>query len=244
MRSARVSAGLELETVVVETGLTERVFDALRRAILDMDIYAGDAAPRLDERQLAERLGVSRTPVREALSRLEQEGLVRNVARRGTFVVRKSREEIVEIIEVWAALESMAARLATRSADDVALEAFGRRSTAHGTGGGEARGATPGAPVALPIDEYSESNIAFHQEIIALSGNDYLISTARRSFDHMHAIRASTIRDPERALQSVIDHRLIVEALLAREAARAERLVRDHALKLARHVERNAKFLD
>lgn len=234
-----MSVGLELPSVIADAGLKERVFDALRQAILDMNVYAGDTAPRLDERQLAESLGVSRTPVREALSRLEQEGLVRNVPRRGTFVVRKSKREIVEIIEVWAALESMAARLAARSADDAALEAFGRRSAAvHG--GADATG----VPGTLPIDEYSESNVAFHQEIIALSGNDHLVATARRSFDHMHAIRASTIRDPERAVQSIIDHRLIVEALLARKAARVERLVRDHALNLARHVERNAKFLD
>ena len=266
-----MSARLELVSVAVDTGLKERVFAALRRAILDMDIYAGDAAPRLDERRLAEGLGVSRTPVREALSRLEQEGLVRNVPRRGTFVVRKSRREIVEIIEVWAALESMAARLATRAADDAALEAFARRSAVHGAGAerggavrgeavrggavrggavrakvvrGKARDGAAGTAAALPIDEYSESNIAFHQDIIALSGNDYLVATARRSFDHMHAIRASTIRDPARAVQSIIDHRLIVEALLARQPARAERLVRDHALNLARHVARNASFLD
>ena len=240
-----MSVGLELPSVIADAGLKERVFDALRQAILDMNVYAGDTAPRLDERQLAEGLGVSRTPVREALSRLEQEGLVRNVPRRGTFVVRKSKREIVEIIEVWAALESMAARLAARSADDAALEAFGRRSAAvHGGADAKGRGVAAGVPGTLPIDEYSESNVAFHQEIIALSGNDHLVATARRSFDHMHAIRASTIRDPERAVQSVIDHRLIVEALLARKAARVERLVRDHALNLARHVERNAKFLD
>ena len=260
--SEPVSAELELVSVAADAGLKERVFDALRRAILDMDVYVGDAAPRLDERQLAERLGVSRTPVREALSRLQQEGLVRSVPRRGMFVVRKSRREIVEIIEVWAALESMAARLAATSADDAALEAFGRRggggTDASGevgvdggaSGRGEAGVEEPGAGAAseavhpLPIDEYSEKNIAFHQEIIALSGNDYLVATARRSFDHIHAIRASTIRDPSRAVQSIIDHRLIVEALLARQADRAERLVRDHALNLARHVERNASFLD
>ena len=67
---------------------------------------------------LGEQLGVSRTPVREAISRLEQEGIVENIARRGAFVVRKNKEEILDIVDVWAALESMAARLATSRASD------------------------------------------------------------------------------------------------------------------------------
>ena len=268
-----VGAPLRVAAVAPERALKGRVFDELRRAILDMDVYGGERPPRLDERRLAAALGVSRTPVREALSRLEQEGLVRNVPRRGMFVVRKSRREIVEIIELWAALESMAARLATTAASDEALAAFGARSERYadgavGTGrsgrgalvgtadadeagegdgatsAGEGDGATNAGAAGVPIDEYSERNIAFHQEIIALGGNETLIRTARRSFDHMHAIRASTIRDPARTVQSVIDHRRIVEALLARRAAEAERLVRDHALNLARHVERNVHFLD
>ena len=86
-----------------------------------MDIYGGDEPPKLDERRLAEDLGVSRTPIREALSRLAQDGLVEMIPRRGTFVARKSKSEILEIISVWAALESMAARLATQNASDAEI---------------------------------------------------------------------------------------------------------------------------
>lgn len=258
-----MSAPLALAVVAPETALKERVFEELRRAILEMDVYAEDEAPRLDERTLAGALGVSRTPVREALSRLEQEGLVRKVPRRGMFVARKSRREIVEIIEVWAALESMAARLATRAASDAALRAFEAESARYRKGDGAAEQDGPdgrasggrgredgresvvcGGGRDVPIDEYSEGNVAFHQAIIALSGNEHLVDTARPSFAHMRAIRASAIRDPARRLQSVIDHRRIVEALMRRDAARAERLVREHALALARHVERHVDFLD
>ncbi|MFV2035353.1 MAG: GntR family transcriptional regulator, partial [Halocynthiibacter sp.] len=94
---------------------------ALKEAITEMDIYSDLEPPRLDERSLGEKLGVSRTPVREALSRLEQEGLVQTIPRRGAFVVRKSKAEILEMIHVWAALESMAARLVTRNATDEEL---------------------------------------------------------------------------------------------------------------------------
>ena len=70
---------------------------------------------------LSETLGVSRTPVREAMTLLEQEGFLRMVPRRGIYIVRKSKREIVEMIHMWAALESMAARLATIHATDAEI---------------------------------------------------------------------------------------------------------------------------
>ena len=94
---------LHLRPVQTSVVLKEKVYRALLDAIMTMDIYAGDEPPRLDERRLAEDLGVSRTPVREAISRLEQQGLVETVPRRGAFVVRKTKDEILEIISVWAA---------------------------------------------------------------------------------------------------------------------------------------------
>jgi len=101
--------------------LKDRTYDALKQAITTMDIYASPDEPRLDERLLSEQLGVSRTPIREAIARLEQEGLVRIVPRRGVFVVRKPKREILQMITVWAALESMAARLITLHATDAEI---------------------------------------------------------------------------------------------------------------------------
>ena len=170
--------------------------------------------------------------MREALSRLEQDGLVKNIPRRGTFVVRKTRSEIIQVIEVWAALESMAARLVTELASDKDLSLFKKECEPYYTDRGDA-----------PIDEYSEQNIKFHQRIIELSGNTYLIDTARRSFMHMYAIRASTIKHRDRKLQSMIDHRLIIDALVSRKTEVAEILVREHALKLAEHVRLHVDFL-
>ena len=212
--------------------LKTRVYEALRDLIGHMDIYSSEEPIRLDERALGERLGVSRTPVREAISRLEQEGLVQNIARRGAFVVRKTKAEILDIVDVWAALESMAARLATsRASDEEIAELRAKFSTYDGE---EAR---------AHIDEYSDTNIDFHQTIIRLGKSELITQMSDQLFFHMRAIRASTIKDRDRVLQSVMDHVRIIEAIEERDAFRAEQLVRDHALELAEHIERYVDYL-
>jgi DNA-binding GntR family transcriptional regulator len=214
--------------------LKDKVYRALKDAITDMDIYGDAESPRLDERSLAEKLGVSRTPVREALSRLEQEGLVETVPRRGAFVVRKNKEEILEMIHVWAALEGMAARLATQKASDEELRQLHTFVDSYDDSS-EAR---------AHIDEYSETNIRFHQNIIRLGKSALLEDLTENLFIHMKSIRARTIKERDRASQSIIDHARIIEALESRETELAERLVRDHALELAEHVRKYVNYLD
>src|ERR1700733_14469843 len=84
-----------------------QVYAALKDAIAAMDIYGSRSEIRLDERGLAQDFGVSRTPVREAMAQLEREGFVRSVPRRGVYVVRKTRREVIELITAWAALRRM-----------------------------------------------------------------------------------------------------------------------------------------
>src|ERR1700732_4485008 len=98
------------------TSLRDQAYALLKSAIADTDIYDPKQELRLDERQLTAALGVSRTPIREALSVLEQEGFVRTVPRRGIYVVRKTKREVIEMITVWAAIESLAARFAAERA--------------------------------------------------------------------------------------------------------------------------------
>ena len=99
----RLSETLVLPQLAAGTSVAQLAYEALRQAILAMDVYHEDADLRLDEKRLAAQLGVSRTPVRDALARLEHEGLVRIVPRRGVYIVRKSKGEIIEMLTVWAA---------------------------------------------------------------------------------------------------------------------------------------------
>ena len=114
-------ARLEIQPIEEVQSLKSRTYDALKAAIGTMKIYDSAADLRLDERALSLQFGVSRTPLREALAQLEQEGLVRIAPRRGIFIVRKTKAEILEMITVWAALESMAARLAAEIATDAQI---------------------------------------------------------------------------------------------------------------------------
>ncbi|MEN8132528.1 MAG: GntR family transcriptional regulator [Pseudomonadota bacterium] len=225
---------INLRPLNVNTVLKDKVYEALKAAISSMDIYADEDPPKLDERRLAEELGVSRTPIREALSRLAQEGLVRNIPRRGAFVVRKTKKEILEMICVWSALEGMAARMATvRASDEELAELRKLFSTFRDTEGASAH-----------IDEYSEKNISFHQAIIRLSKCDLLVEMAEGLFIHMHSIRSRTIRERQRVTGSVIDHMHIIEALEKRDGELAERYVREHTDGLKEHVNDYVDWLE
>jgi DNA-binding GntR family transcriptional regulator len=211
----------------------DRAYAALKDVIVSLNIYDHPGEVRLDERQLASDLGISRTPVREAMAQLEREGFVRSVPRRGVYVVRKKKQEVIELITAWAALESMAARLITQNATETEIATLRSMFTKFENGTLHAK-----------LDEYSEVNIEFHQAIIRMSRNQVLIDLAENLFTHMRMIRRKTIGEQDRVDRSIRDHLNIIEALEARDTERAEDLVRNHALGLADHVAKYADYLD
>jgi DNA-binding GntR family transcriptional regulator len=211
----------------------DRAYASLRDVIVTLNVYDQPGEVRLDERRLAQDLGISRTPVREAMAQLEREGFVRSVPRRGIYVVRKTKAEVIEMITAWAALESMAARLITTIGSDEEIGQLRKMFAKFENGTLHAK-----------LDEYSEVNIEFHQAIIRMSRNSVLIDLAENLFTHMRMIRRKTIGEQDRADRSIRDHLNIIEALEARETERAEELVRNHALGLAEHVRRYADYLD
>ena|SRR5438874_2814978 len=235
--SVRSAPKLDMPRLDTSTSFAKEAYTALKRAITAIDIYDHPDEVRLDERRLSEDLGVSRTPIREAMTVLEQEGFVRTRPRRGIYVVKKTKREIVEIVTVMAALESMAARLAAERASDAEIAELRRLMD-------EFRCGPNGAGDGARLDEYSDANIAFHQAIIGMSGCALLAEMTENLFIHMRAIRKITIHQENRAARSISDHMRLIEALERRDADLAERLAREHTLGLAAHVEQHGDFLD
>jgi DNA-binding GntR family transcriptional regulator len=222
---------LVVEPVTIEPTFKARVYDTLKQAIITLEIYDKPEETWLDERQLAERLGVSRTPIREAIAMLEQQGLVKSVPRRGINVLRKTKRELVETIQVWAALEAMAARLVTKNASDEAIgqlrQLFNSFHESHRP--------------ADHLSEYSVANIRFHQTIIEITGSSVLRKMTEDILLHVRGIRRLTIGRDDRASRSIEDHLAIIDALEKRDVERAERLCRDHTLGLAEYVDKRGE---
>jgi len=235
IKAARImpEADITIVRLAPEASFKNKAYEALRDAILKMDIYARPEPVMLDERALSERLGVSRTPIREAVAMLEQDGFVKTVPRRGIMVVRRTKSEIVDMIRAWAALESMAARLITTTASKRGISAlrdffkeFGRdrRPEDH-------------------IEEYSKANIAFHQALISLSESPCLVDMTNDILLHVRGYRQLTINRTERIAASLPEHLGMIEALEARDTELAEKRARDHTLGLAAYVESHGQEL-
>src|ERR1700676_943784 len=177
------------------TSLRDQAYMLLKNAIADTDIYDPQQELRLDERQLTTALGVSRTPIREALSLLEQEGFIRTVPRRGIYIIRKSKREMIEMIQMWAALESMAARLATLNASNAEIAKLRHIFDEF-----------QNSPPSEHLDEYSDANIAFHQMIVRLGGSQLIADATKNLFLHVRAIPKLTISQDNRAAPSILIH--------------------------------------
>ncbi len=216
---------LNLRPVDGSFSLGDHIYDVLREAILNMKVYDAETDLRLDERALSDALKISRTPVREALVRLEQDGFVEVRPRKGVFVLRKSHIEIMEMIIVWAALESMAVRLLIEHATDEEIASLRDLAAQYSSDDARAR-----------IEEYSEANIAFHQRILELSKCAMLKTIADGLFLHMRAVRRKAMAEEDRSSRSVVEHMSIIEALESRDADRAADQVRNHTMKLHDHV--------
>jgi DNA-binding GntR family transcriptional regulator len=220
---------LLLESLTEPPAFKNKVYDALKKAVTEMDIYSTPEPQWIDERRISEMLGVSRTPVREALAMLQREGFVTPVPRKGIIVVRKTKREVIEMVQAWAALESIAVRLITLHASDDDIAELRRLfvffDEAH-------------RPSEY-LSEYSKANLDFHQALIRLSGSALLVDMTANLLLHVRGIRQITIGRDNRTSQSIIDHLAIIEAIERRDTAKAEELSREHTLGLARYVERH-----
>jgi DNA-binding GntR family transcriptional regulator len=197
-------------------GSSDAVYGTLREAILSKALPPG---PQLAEEDFARVFGVSRTPIREAILRLEAERLIERRGGRRLSVARISPAEILEIYDVRVALDGVAAELATRNAtppDIAQLRWINERMIASGEAGDFA------TVSALSLD--------FHDWIAKASGNGFLLSQIRVVHDRVRRFERTTLSHPGRLSSAADEHELLLDAIAAGDAARAAEVAREHML--------------
>lgn len=195
--------------------LVDDATQALREAILDGRFPAG---ARLKQTALADQLGISRTPIREALGRLQQEGLVELLPGGGVRpTALKNLDEAVELYDLREVLDGLAARLAARRGPAASLARLER-----------ALGRMARCLERQDPNEWFPAHLAFHDEIFRAAGNARLralTTVVRLSIRHFHPLLLKTAHRLEAAYR---EHRAIYEAIVAHDAEAAERLARAH----------------
>ena len=194
------------------------VYDSLRDAISDGRIGGGE---RVREEEVARNLGVSRTPVREALQRLQQRGLLVVGAGRGLVVAQLSQQQVVELYAMREILEGSAARFAATHATAAEIGILYRLQ--------EELRAAEGDP-ALHVS----LNRQFHQAIYEAAHNRYLMQTLESLHDSFALLRSTTIRLPHRQRNSDEERRRIISAIERRDPDEAERAAREHIVQAQR----------
>ena len=194
--------------------LRDVVFKKLRQEILLGELAPGE---RLMEIHLAQRLGVSRTPIREAIRKLELEGLVTMIPRRGAEVAQISEKNLEDVLEVRTALERLAVRLAceriTPEQTAVLREAADRFAAATKTD---------------QLIELAETDEAFHAAIYEATGNDRLVQMLNNIKDQMYRYRVEYLKDEKSHALLIDEHRTLCELLEKRDKDAAARMMQQH----------------
>lgn len=197
--------------------LRDVVFETLRDAIITQVLKPGE---RLMEIQLADEMGVSRTPVREAIRKLELEGLVVMVPRKGAYVAGVSMKDIHEVYEVRAALEMLAVTLAAERITDEELDALERQVLKE-------------SEAEANQDAHSLDNIiyidsTFHDIIYQAAHNQRLVQFVNILQEQLQRFRAASLSRPGRSKTALDEHKQIVEALAERNGELAAKLAKEH----------------
>lgn len=194
--------------------LREIVFETLRKAILEGTLKPGE---RLMEVQLAEDMGVSRTPVREAIRKLELEGLVLMIPRKGAYVSGISSKDIADVFEVRASLEALAAGLAAERITDQELEELNNFMVQ----------VTINAKVG-DIEKVVQSDTNFHEQIYHASRNNRLVQIINNLRDQIQRFRSASLSHPGRIKETLQEHKNLLEAISDRDIETARILAQEH----------------
>jgi DNA-binding GntR family transcriptional regulator len=207
------------------SSLAEGAYADVRSRILDGRIAPGS---RVTVRPITDRLGLSATPVKAALVRLEREGLIVSVLNRGFFVPDLGDDDMLEIYELREALDAMAAQLAAERADGAAsgLVALCDAQEARLSEG--------------DIDGYRRLDVEFHRALWQAGGNSRIVRAGEPLLDQMLLSNALSARQPGRGAASLTEHRAIIHAIAERDAAVASAQARDH-IRRSRESYRHAR---
>lgn len=205
------------------SSLVDAAYEQVRRRILDNVWPPGHRAL---EQEVALALGMSRTPVREALVRLQSEGLVVVVPRHGMQVLPVSPNDMREIYEILTALECMAAELVARSRPDEET----LRPLVQATADMDA------ALAKDDLDAWARADESFHAQLVALAGNRHLQSTVMNYWDRAHRARMFSLRLRPKPVNSTREHRALLQHLIAGDAEAAARENRAHRERASREL--------
>ncbi len=194
--------------------LRDVVFNTLRQAILKGELAPGE---RLMEIQLAQKLGVSRTPIREAIRKLELEGLVLMIPRRGAEVAKISEKSLKDVLEVRRSLEELAIELACQRMTEAELAQLERAQATFRDAIGEGD--------AMKIAELDE---AYHDVIYNCTRNARLVQILNNLREQMYRFRLEYIKEEDKRQILLLEHEKILSALRGRRVAEARAAVREH----------------
>ena len=209
-----MSVSYDLDKVGGPISLKDRAYTAIKDAILSVKLKPGTP---LVETQLAEELGISKTPVRAALEELEREGFVTRILFKGTYVTEVTVKDLVEIFQLRAVLEGLAARIATPLFSPRQLDRIAQNLTA-------AEAALAEGDLAL----CSELGKSLHDAIIDKADSQRLTLIIRNLDDHVQRFRAISDQISGRLNKSVKEHRRVLDALRRRDPDAAAQAMRDH----------------
>ena len=207
----------DLPKISQRKSLGQHVFENLKNAIIKGDVPPGG---RLIESRLAETLGISRTPVREAIHKLEREGYLRKRDRGGFSVLGLSRDDVIETFGIRSVLESYAARLAAEKHRNNALKPLEKKINAYQK-----------RLDSRDFDSLPDINTEFHDLLYGLSGSPRLIKMINNLRDQIYRFRQIILKDETLARMSNEDHKDMLERIRQRDAEGVERLVRDHLMR-------------
>lgn len=194
--------------------LRDVVFENLRTAILEGNLKAGQ---RLMEVQLAEQLGVSRTPIREAIRKLELEGLVVMLPRKGAYVANMSFKDLIDVLEIRASLEGLAAFLAAERRRDEDIEELERVAKEFETSVREA-----------DIDNVLKKDVEFHEKIFLMANNKKLYQLITSLWEQVHRFRVTYVSNYDASLSLVDEHKRILEAVKSGDSELAKKYATEH----------------